>query len=667
MSWDGFDNRIIANRQKETYVHGFLDISGRTLIRNGDVSMNSRLYVGYDTSLNGNVQVGGNLLVNGGLIVKQMQTANIINMTTTNYQLIVTEDISLNGRLFVSGNVGIGIGTTDPAYKLDIVSEANKAPLNVKVGTTNALTVSSTGVVGFAGGANFSAGTVNFSGATVSNLTLPQSAITSLTTDLAAKASLTSPNFSNATSVTSTNTGFLRFASDSGSNYIQSGLTNASGSTAPLRFTSVYNANTWMTIAGDGKVGIGSATPAYGLDIVTTAGNAPLNVKVGTTNALTVNGTGNVDIGGNINLSSNSGTFTRTLQPGLRSTITEPIISTNLYPVTFTASAAPSLTANSVSAYRRITTYLSTMNDILDDNATLVYNNTTSPFAYTGTETTNINGVSTAGEWLQLQLSQPAKLTKYTLIVPHGGSKCNLPRMIAKYIIVGSQNGSSWVRLHDASFNNNPTGFSNTNNEQESGEFLLSSNIGTTAAQNGNNITNYSAATSEYSYFRIVATNLAGATSTTGNLIILGISGVPMPPIKGAAAYGWNPYFEFTTTKIPPILSQPIDISNTMVLNNGGLFIDNYFRCGSIGSITSGIQFGKLTNVSSLTVITFPKPFNDVPLVFVYNINGSTYITTAYQITNSSFKIQSYTAIYNGSSMIYTGQNITGGWLAIGT
>jgi len=47
-----------------------------------------------------------------------MQTANIINMTTTNYQLIVTEDISLNGRLFVSGNVGIGTGT--PSCALDV-------------------------------------------------------------------------------------------------------------------------------------------------------------------------------------------------------------------------------------------------------------------------------------------------------------------------------------------------------------------------------------------------------------------------------------------------------------------------------------------------------------------------------------------------------------------
>jgi hypothetical protein len=65
--------------------------------------MGGRLFVQGDTSLN------GNLLVKGYLIVQQGQSnQNIINTTTTNYQLIVSEDISLNGRLFVSGDVSMG-------------------------------------------------------------------------------------------------------------------------------------------------------------------------------------------------------------------------------------------------------------------------------------------------------------------------------------------------------------------------------------------------------------------------------------------------------------------------------------------------------------------------------------------------------------------------------
>ena len=92
------------------------------------------------------MQVGRHLIVQGNLSALRIQNKNITNVTTTNYQLIVTEDLSLNGRLFVSGNVGIGIGA--PLYKLDVVSDTGKAPLNVKVGSTNALTVSSNGLVG---------------------------------------------------------------------------------------------------------------------------------------------------------------------------------------------------------------------------------------------------------------------------------------------------------------------------------------------------------------------------------------------------------------------------------------------------------------------------------------------------------------------------------------
>jgi len=94
------------------------------------------------------VSVGGNLIVHGNLSAVRIQNKDITNVNVSNYQLIVSEDISLNGRLFVSGNVGIGITTSNPAYKLDILSDANNGPLNVKVGSTNALSVNGSGYVG---------------------------------------------------------------------------------------------------------------------------------------------------------------------------------------------------------------------------------------------------------------------------------------------------------------------------------------------------------------------------------------------------------------------------------------------------------------------------------------------------------------------------------------
>jgi hypothetical protein len=54
------------------------------------------------------VSINGNLIIGGALSVQQMQSKNVINTTTTNYQLIVSEDLSLNGRLLVSGDVSLG-------------------------------------------------------------------------------------------------------------------------------------------------------------------------------------------------------------------------------------------------------------------------------------------------------------------------------------------------------------------------------------------------------------------------------------------------------------------------------------------------------------------------------------------------------------------------------
>jgi hypothetical protein len=54
------------------------------------------------------VSINGNLIIGGALSVQQMQSKNVINTTTTNYQLIVSEDLSLNGRLLVSGDASFG-------------------------------------------------------------------------------------------------------------------------------------------------------------------------------------------------------------------------------------------------------------------------------------------------------------------------------------------------------------------------------------------------------------------------------------------------------------------------------------------------------------------------------------------------------------------------------
>ncbi|NDB82431.1 MAG: tail fiber domain-containing protein, partial [Alphaproteobacteria bacterium] len=65
------------------------------------------LFVANDISCNGNIYVGKDITIIGRLNVQNYTNQNIINTTTTNYQLIVSEDISLNGRLCVSSDTSL--------------------------------------------------------------------------------------------------------------------------------------------------------------------------------------------------------------------------------------------------------------------------------------------------------------------------------------------------------------------------------------------------------------------------------------------------------------------------------------------------------------------------------------------------------------------------------
>ena len=107
-TWGGFDYaNIIANRQKDTFIHGFLDVSGNTIITNGDVSIiNGNLIANYDASINGNVIINKTLTTNGNLIANYDASINgnvIINKTlTTNGNLIANYDASINGNVIIN-------------------------------------------------------------------------------------------------------------------------------------------------------------------------------------------------------------------------------------------------------------------------------------------------------------------------------------------------------------------------------------------------------------------------------------------------------------------------------------------------------------------------------------------------------------------------------------
>ena len=134
------DNISVANRVKNTYLQGFLDICGNIVLRNGgfslpngDVSMNGNLWVGLDASFNRNVSIKGiatftddiyqidgnynmNIAADVGTFPNYKITAtgpNLINIGSSNYNSVqggFRDSIAI-GNTILTGTTPIGYGT----------------------------------------------------------------------------------------------------------------------------------------------------------------------------------------------------------------------------------------------------------------------------------------------------------------------------------------------------------------------------------------------------------------------------------------------------------------------------------------------------------------------------------------------------------------------------
>ncbi|WP_413568450.1 beta strand repeat-containing protein [Bdellovibrio sp. HCB117] len=74
-------------------------------------------------------------------------------------------------------------------------------------------------------------------------------------------------------SPSTTHQGSIRMTTDNNANYIQSGLDTSIGSAKDLRIAPSYTTAPWVTFKSDGKVGIGTTTPATSLEVLETTGN----------------------------------------------------------------------------------------------------------------------------------------------------------------------------------------------------------------------------------------------------------------------------------------------------------------------------------------------------------------------------------------------------------
>jgi hypothetical protein len=140
--------------------------------------------------------------------------------------------------------------------------------------------------------------------------------------------------------------------------------------------------------------------------------------------------------------------------------------------------------------------------------------------SYTGgRSTTVLGGVgAVTGEWLQIQLSAPMAMDSYSFAC---GSIAHLPR---QYYIVGSNDGSAWNPIQYGEMSSNPftTGFTTGGSAIDVNQSGVQSIHGPEDPQTGSgNFITYPTTGIKYSYYRIIAKAIYGASSGSGGLLEL--------------------------------------------------------------------------------------------------------------------------------------------------
>jgi hypothetical protein len=149
MSWGGFDNSIIANRQKDTYIHGFLDVSGQiksqsflTLFNSGNVQATPqnttvRSYTSNNSVVAGTYQIDGYTGAGNALLI----APNVIGGITYvgNSSMLTTANlVPLGCNVTVPRFANVGFSATVPlGYNLTFNSNiANVLYSNVTYSNT---------------------------------------------------------------------------------------------------------------------------------------------------------------------------------------------------------------------------------------------------------------------------------------------------------------------------------------------------------------------------------------------------------------------------------------------------------------------------------------------------------------------------------------------------
>lgn len=151
-------------------------------------------------------------------------------------------------------------------------------------------------------------------------------------------------------------------------------------------------------------------------------------------------------------------------------------------------------------------------------HSSLTYNSTNG--LYTGPRsTTDVNGIIHSGEWLQLQLASSIKLNAFT-ITPRGSTAAPV-RSPRNFVILGSNNGTSWNVLHEE--------FNRTNWTPSSQTFTIVNSV------------------SNYSYYRIVIKRVGNLDSDMGGSNSAQIAEWLLNPTTVPLAAGDDTYTYYAT------------------------------------------------------------------------------------------------------------------------
>jgi len=132
----------------------------------------------------------------------------------------------------------------------------------------------------------------------------------------------------------------------------------------------------------------------------------------------------------------------------------------------------------------------------------LTYNTLENGGVYIGSVTTTIDGVSTAGEWIQLELPTAITIVNYSMYARPGFTT----RMSRNFTLAGSNDGTSWTTVN-----------TQTNITSWSGQTPITFTVNSSVL---------------YKYFRLVVTAVVGSSGSNQRLDIAGITYIGSPPAQ---------------------------------------------------------------------------------------------------------------------------------------